>query len=277
MYTDYTARLSADDPYRFRSPFSASQLQTRIESERKAYLHAAHIFTRSQLVYQDIVDRYDIPAGRVSVVGGGVNLALLPPPIVRSPGGRVVILFIGSDFVRKGGDLLLHAFAAVRHDFPEARLRVLARSTIPSGLPLEHVEVIPHVWDRELLARLYAEADLFVLPARLETWGDVILEAAAYGVPCIGTRGQPMEEIIVDGKTGLLVRRDSVEDLAAALRCLLKDADLRGRLGAASRTRALTEFTWDRVVQRMVPVLETALARNSSEAASHAENYLEAP
>ena len=58
MYTDYTASLSANDPYRFRSPFSAKELRRRIDYERQAYLHAHHIFTRSRLVRRDIVDRY---------------------------------------------------------------------------------------------------------------------------------------------------------------------------------------------------------------------------
>ncbi len=261
MYTDYTAGLSANDPYRFRSPFSAQELRQRIEYERQAYLHAHHIFTRSRLVRHDIVERYRIPAQLVSVVGGGVNLPELPAPVKRSTTRQPVILFVGSDFVRKGGDLLLRAFAMIRENLPEACLRVLTRAAIPRGLPLEGVEVIPYSWDRELLARLYTEADLFALPARLETWGDVILEAAAYGLPCIGTRGQPMEEIIKHGETGLLVQPDNVEELAAALRRLLKDADLRRQMGLAARNRVFSQFTWDAVVQRMATVLDAALGR----------------
>jgi glycosyltransferase involved in cell wall biosynthesis len=277
IYTDYTARLSANAPYRFRSPFSAKELRQRIEYEQQAFLHAHHIFTRSRLVRRDIVDRYRIPAQRVSVVGGGVNLPELPALVERSSTRQPVILFVGSDFVRKGGDLLLRAFAMLRPEFPAARLQVLTRAAIPHRLPLAGVEMVSPVWDRELLARLYTEADLFALPARLETWGDVILEAAAYGLPCIGTRGQPMEEIIKHGETGLLVQPDNVEELAAAVRRLLSDADLRRQMGLEARNTVLSEFTWDAVVQRMAPVLDTTLGRGPAKDASHAENDLEAP
>ena len=125
--------------------------------------------------------------------------------------------------------------------------------------------------------RLYTEADLLALPARLETWGDVILEAAAYGLPCIRTRGQPMQEIVKHGETGLLVQPDNVEELAAALRRLLTDADLRRQMGASARNTILSEFTWDAVVQRMAPVLDSALGRGTAKDASHAENDLEVP
>lgn len=271
IYTDYTARLSADDPFRFRSPFRAGQLHRQIEHERQAYVHAAHVFTRSQLVCRDIVDRYGIAPERVTSVGGGVNLEVLPGPIERPSVGEVGILFIGLDFLRKGGDVLLRAFSQVRREFPQARLRVLTRHGVPADLPREGVEVVPYVWSRELLQRLYTEADLFVLPARLETWGDVILEAAAYGLPCIGTRQQAMQEIINDGETGLLVNRDNVEELATALRRLLGNDEMRRQLGAASRRRVMAEFTWDHVVQRMVPILDLTLASRRSTAASYAQ------
>ncbi len=161
---------------------------------------------------------------------------------------------------------------ALRPEFPAARLQVLTRAAIPRGLPLEGVEIIPYVWDRELLARLYTEAHLFALPARLETWGDVILEAGAYGLPCIGTRGQPMEEIIRHGETGLLVQPENVQELAAALRCLLTDANSRRQMGVSARNTILSEFTWDAVAQRMRPILDSALDRGPVKRASHDEN-----
>ena len=147
----------------------------------------------------------------------------------------------------------------------------------PADFPSKASKSFPIVWDRELLARLYTEADLFALPARLETWGDVILEAGAYGLPCIGTRGQPMEEIIKHGETGLLVQPDNVEELAAALRRLLKDADLRRQMGLAARNRVFSQFTWDAVVQRMATVLDAALGRAPAKDPSRAESDLEVP
>ena len=257
IYTDYTARLSAEDPYRFRSPWQGDQLTRWIDYECQTYLRAAHIFTRSELIREDIVNRYRISAERVSEVGGGVNFDPLPVPLIRVSKDNAVVLFIGSNFLRKGGDLLLKAFVIARKRFPKIRLQVLTRDKIPPIYPMEGVETIPYVWDRERIARLYADADLFVLPSRLETWGDVILEAAAYSLPSIGTHGQAMEEIIKDGETGLLVPKDNIEELANALMSLLSDPGRRQRMGWKARQRAESFYTWDHVVERMAPVIDS--------------------
>jgi glycosyltransferase involved in cell wall biosynthesis len=257
IYTDYTARLSAKDPYKFRSPLKGNQLARWIEYERQAYLRAAHIFTRSDMVHDDIVNRYGIPAERVSQVGGGINFDPLPSAPIRVPRKDAVILFIGSNFMQKGGDILLKAFALTRSRFPNARLQVLTRDEIPPIYPMDGVELIPYIWDRQRIAQLYAEADLFVLPSRLETWGDVILEAAAYALPSIGTQGQAMDEIIKDGETGLLVPVDNIGQLANALERLLSNPVLRVRMGCEARKKAESFYTWEHVAERMAPIIDS--------------------
>ncbi len=259
IYTDYTSRISAENPYRFRAPWRGEMLARWIDYESQAYVRATHIFTRSELIREDIVNRYGIPAKRVSNVGGGINFNPLPVPPTRVPREETVVLFIGSNFLRKGGDLLLKAFAITRQKFPNIRLQVLTRDHVPPIYPMEGVEFLPYVWDRELIARLYGEADIFVLPSRQETWGDVILEAAAYGLPSIGTHGQAMEEIIQNGETGLLVPIDNVEQLANALMSLLGDPSLRLRMGCSARERAESFYTWDHVVARMAPVIDSVV------------------
>jgi len=258
IYTDYTARLSAERPEAGRSPFSVGQRDQWVERERHAYRNALHIFTRSRLVRESIIRDYGILPEKVTVIGGGVNFA--PLPEVRSHSdGEPVTLFLGKEFQRKGGDILLEAFAQVRKEIPSARLRMITHGPIPTGLPLDGVEVIAPTWDRAMVARLYHEADLFVLPSRLETWGDVLLEAMAYGLPCIGVRSDAMEEIISDGETGLLVPPQDSEALAEALVRLLRDPYARARMGQAGRQRVESSFTWDSVVERMSEVLNSSL------------------
>jgi glycosyltransferase involved in cell wall biosynthesis len=258
IYTDYTAQLSAQALTRQRSPFTLAQRRQWMALERHAYERAAHVCTRGRHVRDSIVEDYRIPLEKVTAIGGGVNFAVLPERPERPPHSPPTVLFIGQEFHRKGGDLLLRAFAQARRQVPEARLIVITSDPIPAGLPLDGVEVKPPVWDRTAIASLYRQADLFVLPSRLETWGDVLLEAMAYYLPCVGVRGQAMEEIITDGTTGLLVAPDDVGALAAALGRLLTDATLRQRLGEAGRQKLEAEFTWDHVVERLAPRLALA-------------------
>jgi len=258
IYTDYTACLSAQKPSAGRSPFTPRQLEQWVALERRAFERATHICTRSELVRTSVIDDYGIPPERVTAIGGGVNFATLPKPALGKNEGTPTALFIGKDFYRKGGDLLLEAFALVRSQLPQARLLLLTGEAIPKNLPLEGVELIQPHWDRALIESLYRRADIFVLPSRLETWGDVLLEAMAYNLPCIGVAGQSMEEIIENDVTGLIVPPEDIESLATALSQLLSNTELRCQLGLAARQRIEQTYTWPHVVERLTPAIKAA-------------------
>ena len=279
IYTDYTARLSQRKPGLSqrkpglsqrkagseRFPFAAQQGEQWIALEKQAFERASLVFTRGQFVRASIIEDYGLPPQRVIAVGGGVNFALpileqaLPQASDR-PGP--VILFIGKEFQRKGGDLLLQAFARVRPAYPQAQLRLV--TALPSGPSQPGVQVIAPTWDRLAIAALYQQADIFVLPSREETWGDVLLEAMAYGLPSVGVTGDAMSEIILHDITGLVVPADPIA-LAGALQQLLSDPARRVQMGQAARQRVEAEYTWDGVVQKMLPHLQRlALAEAKS-------------
>jgi len=266
IYTDYTARLSAERRELGRSPFTPAQLQQWLDRERAVYSGAAHIFTRSQQVCRSLLEDYGLPPERVSVAGGGVNYAALPDLVDDAPAKTPTALFIGKELYRKGGDLALRAFARARQIVPEARLLLLTEGPLPKDLPLGGVEWIRPTWDREVISGLYRQAQVFVLPARLETWGDVLLEAMSHGLACIGVYGQAMEEIIEHERTGLIVEPEDEEALAAALVRLFTNPGLCTHLGRKARMRVEKDFTWERVVGRMEPVLSRIVLERRGEA-----------
>jgi glycosyltransferase involved in cell wall biosynthesis len=208
-----------------------------------------------------IIADYGIAPERVTVVGGGVNLPTLPALNGCSADDHPTALFIGADFYRKGGDLVLQAFAQVRKKIPNAQLLFLTADPIPLDLPLAGVQVITPQWDRQAIDVLYRRSDVFVLPSRLETWGDVFLEAMAYGLPCIGVSGEAMSEIIVDGATGVVVPPGDAQELANAMMRLLSDPALRRQWGRAARQRVESTFTWNQVVAAMAPVIASVVER----------------
>jgi glycosyltransferase involved in cell wall biosynthesis len=261
IYTDYTASMSASRPAAGRSPFSGKTLYRWLELERRAMQKAVHICVRSSAVRDSLIRDYVFPSERISVVGGGVNLPHLPniplKPINRTP----TVLFIGTDFYRKGGDLVLNAFAYARASIPNAQLIFVSQDSVPSSYPRRGVKFLAPIWDRESFLDLYCQADILIQPSRLETWGDVILEAMAYGLPCIGVLGQPMEEIIRNEETGLLVPPERVDSLTEALIRLLRQPLLSRQMGEAGRRLVAREFTWDRVVGRIAPIIEATVLR----------------
>ena len=260
IYVDYTAHLAAQRPSAGRSPFSHHQRQEWLSLERNTFLKASHICTRSEMVRQSIIQDYGLAPEKITTIGGGVNLASLPPPVTPRTTDTPTVLFIGKELYRKGGDVLLEAFARARQAVPGAKLKMLTVGSVPDHIPDSGIEIIPPTWDREVITSLYSSADLFVLPSRLETWGDVLLEAMSFGLPCIGVTGQAMEEIIEHESSGLLVPAEDVAGLSASLVRLLTDSELRHRMGRQARQKAEEYYTWPVVAERLSRCLKAASA-----------------
>jgi glycosyltransferase involved in cell wall biosynthesis len=205
---------------------------------------------------ESVVSFYGVPEERVSVVGGGVAFDELPEHSTRPR--EPLVLYVGADWRRKGGDRLIEAFRSVRAGRPDARLAIVGTQE-PSPEP--GVEVLGRVADREALADLYARASVYCLPSRFEPYGLSLLEAMAHGLPCVVTDVGALPEIVADGETGLVVPPDDNLGLSAALHRLLDDPRYARRLGAGGRERVERELSWDAVVQRMRPGLERAAGR----------------
>jgi glycosyltransferase involved in cell wall biosynthesis len=86
-------------------------------------------------------------------------------------------------------------------------------------------------------------ADIFVLPSRWEGWPLALAEAMAAGLPCVGTDVPGIRDIVVGGKTGLLVPSQDPAALAGAIRDLTTDPALRDTLAAAGRQEILTKYS----------------------------------
>lgn len=254
IYTDYTQVLSSQAAQKWRSPFNQAQRKAWIEAEANAYLQAAHVCTRSRQTYQSIVADYGIDSKKVSVIGGGVNFATLPDLTQNRANDNLNLLFIGKEFERKGGDLVLAAFQLARQYYPNLMLTIVTSGPIPVGLSLEGVTIYQPSWDRDWIGSLYRNADIFVLPSRLETWGDVILEAMAYGLPCLGVKGQAMDELIDHGKTGLLVDPNDIDALTQGIIILASNPELRITMSQQARVSVERSYTWRAVSERLAAV-----------------------
>src|SRR5205807_10229309 len=91
---------------------------------------------------------------------------------------------------------------------------------------------------QERLGDYYALADVCVVPSRTESFGLVALEAQALGTPVVAAAVGGLREIVEDGVTGLLVEGRDPEDYAAAIALVLRDPELRSRMGEEARQRA---------------------------------------
>ncbi|HYG69809.1 MAG TPA: glycosyltransferase family 4 protein [Anaeromyxobacteraceae bacterium] len=218
--------------------------------ERATYRNAAGIFTMSEYVRASLRADYGVDGARVHVIGAGPNVE--PGPSDLGVHREKAFLFVGRNFVPKGGPELLAAFAAVRAVHPDARLWIVSKhrpATAPPGVTFHGLLEPP------ALARLYARASAFVLPTLREAFGLSFLEAMAFALPCIGTRIEAIPEIVSENETGLLVPPRDPAALANAMRELLADPVRARLMGAAGRARVAQRYGWDRGAARILAVL----------------------
>lgn len=222
--------------------------------ERALYRGATAIACFSENVARSMIRDYGVDPGRVAVVGAGANV--FPEHAARRDDGRTVV-FVGKEFARKGGQVLLEAFARVRRAFPKVRLLV-AGPPVPRTAPLgvAFLGFVP----LEELPSLLAQATVFALPTLAEPFGIAFLDAMACGVPCVGTRHEAIPEIVRDGVTGLLVPPGDPAALAGALQRLLADPAFARAMGARGRAWVSAGALWSHVAERLERLLERGSA-----------------
>jgi glycosyltransferase involved in cell wall biosynthesis len=251
LYVDQT-RLMAERGWPDWMPFSSREREELLRLERSMYAEAAHLLVMGTPARDSLAADYGVGGSRISVVGGG--LPYDDPPTPQQLRDEPSILFIGRDFERKGGRVLLEAFDLVQERVPGATLEIVGAAR-DFGLP--RVTGYGKVRDRRELADLYRRARAFCLPSLYEPYGLVLIEAMAHGIPCVGSAVQSIPEILDEGRAGLLVPPGDAGELAEALIRLLTDDEVAGSLAAIGPRRVAQSLTWDHVAARIAAALKT--------------------
>jgi alpha-maltose-1-phosphate synthase len=261
LYCDSNVELSrrgAATGHSEGAMLTAREMASVREREVGVYERASVIFTMSELVRRSFMDDFGIAPERLVTIHSGPNIVVptLAAGAGLRSGGAPTILFVGRDFGRKGGALLVEAFAAVRDRIPGARLRIVTGTEPGSWATAPGVEYLGFLDrdtadGREAMDQAYRSATVFCLPTRFEPFGTSFVEAMMYGLPCVGPSVWAVPEIIRHEETGLLVPAEDPDALAEALVRLLADPALTTRLGAAARERADRHFSWAASAARM--------------------------
>ncbi|MFT3913890.1 MAG: glycosyltransferase family 4 protein [Anaeromyxobacteraceae bacterium] len=233
------------------------------EREARTYRGARALATFSENAARSLVDDYGVDPERVHVVGAGANV--FPATAPRDDDGRT-IAFVGREFARKGGRVLLEAFARVRHRLPGARLLIAGPPSLPDPLPAGATLLGPVPY--EGLPALFARTTVFALPTLQEPFGLAFLDAMACGLPCVGTALEAVPEILGHGACGLLVPPGDPAALADALSALLAEPARARTLGSRGRQRVASRFLWPLVAERLERVLEAAVGGREGSASA---------
>ena len=230
---------------------------------------AASVVTTSRWARRTLLELYGLPGERVHVAEPGVDAAGLAPGTASAG----ALLCVAAVIRGKGHDLLLDALARV----PDLPWQCLCAGRLDRD-PAFVEGLRRRVLDRDLadrvtfpgpltgadLARGYRAADLLVLASRAETYGMVVTEALAHGLPVVATEVGGVPEALgraADGHLpGLLVPPGDPAALGAALRAWLGDAALRERLRRAARERRASLSRWSTTASVVSAVLTEAAA-----------------
>jgi phosphatidylinositol alpha-mannosyltransferase len=223
---------------------------------------------------RDYVTRY-FP-GPYKIIPNGIDCARFAAPhvapIERFADGRPNILYVGRMDKRKGFRYLMRAFPYIKQAIPEARLLVVGAFTDKDKAPfvryaralhLRSVHFIGPV-SREDLPRYYRTATIFCAPAiGFESFGIILLEAMAAGVPVIASDIAGYRCVLTDQQEGALVPPQDEQAIARAAIELLKSPERRAQMGEAGRRKA-AQHDWDIIARRVLEYYDELIAASNA-------------
>ena len=216
---------------------------------------ADRVIVDSEEGKRTVVEKYGVEESKVRViVKEGVNCEQFKPSSCEAN----IVLFVGRLHERKGIDLLLPIFKEVLKE-EEVQLRIVGSGEKEKELKVQverlglskNVEFLGFLPDSEM-QKQYSEASIFISPSRYEGFGIVLLEALASGLPLVTTKTGISNKVVEDGKNGFLV---DYENMGKAILKLLRDKELRCRMGARSRNMAIN-YSWSSAAKRMIAIYE---------------------
>ncbi|GMT42261.1 MAG: hypothetical protein IEMM0002_0672 [bacterium] len=232
-------------------------------SARKAH----RIFTPSEYAKKKLCAIYRIPEKKVEVMKNGlffnewvgrIDAAPRPP---RRP---LTALSVAMLYKRKGVDLLLKAWKEVLCQCPDAILRIVG-----DGLEKNRLKKISNklrlgksvVWegavlDQNILARHFANCDVFCLPSLHETFGLVFIEAMAAQKPVVAFNATAVPEVVRNGRDGFLLEPGDYHGVAEKIVFLFNNPDLRMKMGMEGRQRVKRDFDITEVVSPLTDWME---------------------
>jgi len=220
------------------------------------------------------------PIERIHTVLNGIDVSGWSPREVDAttvrrelsiPLDAPVIASVSRLFRQKGQRELLQAFARVRDEFPGAWLLVVGADAVEVhggsfttelralARQLGIADRVVFTGGRSDIPQIMAACDVFALPSFEEPFGLVYLEAMAMERPVVALSNGGTPEVVEHGKSGLLATPGDVSGLAGALLELLRDPELRAKMGASGRERVLSHFTAERMAEDAGRAYETVL------------------
>jgi glycosyltransferase involved in cell wall biosynthesis len=261
-FEDLTIPQALELEYPGWERLSAGAIRRRKEMQRRAYVHATACCSSTAWAAESVVADYGIDPSKVHAVGIGRNME--PVAIAGRTWSPASFLFVGIDWELKNGPGVLRAFARLRSEHADARLDIVSAHP-PINAPSVYGHGVLRMGiaeEKAQLERLFENATCLVVPSHREAAGIVYLEAAAAGLPVVGSAAGGGRDLIGDG--GRVVDPSDDDALLEAMR-EFSDPSVARRVGTVGLQRA-PQFTWRAVAERVARALELPGPRADREA-----------
>lgn len=258
IYTDHTNLNNLN--YRLIRPNEYLASKKFRLKEQEIYENATTVFVMSENIRRSLIEQYGISSEKACLVYAGANTG--EPVKTKSEKFKSKnIVFVGKDWERKGGPLLMEAFQKVRRKIPEATLTIIGCNPVTDTEGCHIMGVVP----KSEVTKAFQQAAVFCLPTRREPFGMVFIEAMFNKLPVVCTSVGATPDLVVDGKNGFLISFQS-DALAEKLCLLLENPKLAEQFAEEGFKKVNSQYTWDNVGNRMSSVIRKQMS------AFHASN-----
>lgn len=225
--------------------FCKNELERRIIEEEDLVSKAKRVYYMGNWVSNEMKQHYSYMKEKFYSVGGGLNNDF---SISQCNKKKNQILFIGIDFERKGGPLVLEAFQILKKKYlKDASLIIVGCE--------ERKQVDGVVWTgrvgREEISELFSASELFCMPSIFEAYGLVFLEALCFGIPVIARNDYEMPYFVKNGVNGYLLENEDAEKLAYYIYLALCDEPMKKRVLDESK-KYIEQYSWNQVAKKIV-------------------------
>jgi glycosyltransferase involved in cell wall biosynthesis len=237
-------------------------------AERIYFSKGRYYITVSKWMKEQVVKQYPrINPSLIYVIYNSVDVEKFSPNTDKSPSERDVVLFTGRLIAAKGVRYLIEAMPKVLREHPDTLFIFIGpgnsspyqRRLRELGIPEKNFKFLGYLKEADDLVKYYKTACVFVAPTLYENLPIRVLEAMACGVPVVASNVCAIPEVIDNGVNGILIRPGSINELADAICLLLRDPNLRRKIGDNARKTVLEKFDWKVNAVKTVEVYQQIL------------------
>jgi glycosyltransferase involved in cell wall biosynthesis len=259
----------AEEPYALSHGFagySDQVIERALEGERCFLDHCSVIWTNSEWTAEGL-KKQGVPDDKLRVYAPACGVP--DPGEIAHDWTKCNLLFIGIDWKRKGGDILVDAFRLIRKKDPAAKLTIIGCSPRINDPGVEVLGYLRknRLGEAKLFRRALEEATIYCMPTRWDSTGIPFMEGAMYGLPVIMSAGQGREKIF-PAEMAIQIDNPDAESLAGTVIELSDDPDRMMRMGQAGRSHILHNYTWEKGIQNIKSYLLEAYQKEYSNCAS---------